>query len=225
MMMDSAVGSGDNGPHPLGRTAVEGDGPLGAGTATQLIRDELLQRGRLLQAAALDLPGPVAELIVAVEQCLRRGGKLMFCGNGGSAADAQHLAAEYVVRFRRNRSGWAALALTTDTSVLTAGGNDLGFQQVFARQVQALGRPEDLLILHSTSGNSPNLLEAAHAARAGGIPSVALLAGDGGKLRGQVDLAIVMPTDDTAMAQELHLAVGHLVCQEVECRLSEGAGE
>ncbi|MEX2526378.1 MAG: SIS domain-containing protein [Gemmatimonadota bacterium] len=224
-MTDSKSGRSDGGPQSPKMGPMDGEGPAGEDRTAKLIGEGLLQRGELFRQAATELPDLVVDLINAVEQCLRKGGKLMFCGNGGSAADAQHLAAEYVVRFRRNRPGWAALALTTDTSVLTAAGNDLGFQQVFARQVQALGRPEDLLILHSTSGNSTNLLEAADAARAGGIVTAALLAGSGGELRGRVDLAVVMPTDDTAMAQELHLAVGHLVCQEVEHRLSEGPWE
>lgn len=224
-MTESKVGKSEGVPHSPGLDASEAEEAAGVGATARLVREGLMKREELLRKAATELPDPVADLINAVEQCLLRGGKLMFCGNGGSAADAQHLAAEYVVRFRRDRPGWAALALTTDTSVLTAGGNDLGFQQIFARQVRALGRPEDLLILHSTSGNSPNLLEAADAARAGGIASAALLAGSGGELRGRVDLAVVMPTHDTAMAQELHLAVGHLVCQEVEHRLSKGAAE
>ncbi len=147
------------------------------------------------------------------------GGKLMFCGNGGSAADAQHLATEYVVRFRREGRALPAIALTTDTSLLTAAANDMGFAEIFARQVEALGRPGDLLFLHSTSGNSPNLLQAAHSAKDGGVRTIALLARGGGALRELVDRALVLPVDDGAHAQELQLAIGHAVCDEIERRL------
>lgn len=161
----------------------------------------------------------LAELLSDVLVTLESGGKLMFCGNGGSAADAQHLATEYVVRFRRNGRALPALALTTDTSLLTAAANDLGFEQVFARQVEALGRPGDLLIIHSTSGNSPNLIEAARAAQRTGVRTDALLARGGGLLRDVVDRAIVLPLDDGAHAQELQLAIGHAVCDEIDARL------
>jgi D-sedoheptulose 7-phosphate isomerase len=155
----------------------------------------------------------VAELVV---QTLERGGKLMFCGNGGSAADAQHLATEYVVRFRRDRRSLAAIALTTDTSLLTAASNDYGFDHVFARQVQALGRGGDILFLHSTTGDSRNLIEAARAAHDAGITTIALLARGGGALRYYVDRSIIVPTDTGAHAQELHLAIGHVICDQVE---------
>jgi D-sedoheptulose 7-phosphate isomerase len=160
----------------------------------------------------------VAALVIGA---LREGRSLFFCGNGGSAADAQHLAAEYVVRFRRERRPLAAFALTTDGSVLTAGGNDLGFASVFARQVEALGRPGDVLFLHSTSGESENLLMAADAARTRGLLTVALLARGGGRLKARVDRALVVPTDVTAHAQELHLAMGHVICELVDRALAE----
>ena len=158
-----------------------------------------------------------------VVEVLRGDGKIMFCGNGGSAADAQHLAAEYVVRFRRNRRPLAAMALTTDTSVLTATSNDFGFEHAFERQVRALGRSGDLLFLHSTSGESENLMHAARACREVGVTSVALLAKGGGRLLAEVDQAIVVPTDDTARAQELHLAIGHIVCDLTDRAFAEEA--
>lgn len=158
----------------------------------------------------------IADVADRTIHTLTAGGKLMFCGNGGSAADAQHLATEYVVRFGADRPALPAIALTTDTSLLTAAANDFGFDRVFARQVEALGRTGDLLFLHSTSGRSANLLEAARAARAAGVQTVALLAGDGGPLRTLVDVAIVVPTGNGAHAQELHLAIGHAVCAQVE---------
>lgn len=162
----------------------------------------------------------VAGIAAAVARSLVDGGKILFCGNGGSAADAQHLAAEYVVRFRETRPALAAIALTTDTSILTAAGNDLGFDRIFARQVEALGRPGDLLILHSTSGESENLVAAARAAKALGLGTIALSAKGGGRLSVEVDRCLVIPTDVTARAQEVQLAVGHLVCDMVERALS-----
>jgi D-sedoheptulose 7-phosphate isomerase len=154
-----------------------------------------------------------------VRDTVRRGGTLFFCGNGGSAADAQHMATEYVVRYMRNRRAYPAIALTTDTSLLTAAGNDLGFDQVFSRQVEALARPGDLLIIHSTSGNSPNVLEAAKAARAKGVTVLALSARDGGALRALADHNVIVPTDRTDRAQEIHLCVQHLICDDVEAEL------
>ncbi len=157
-----------------------------------------------------------AEMIAAT---VRRQGTLFFCGNGGSAADAQHLATEYVVRYARNRRAYPAVALTTDTSLLTAAANDLGFDEVFARQIDALARPGDLLVIHSTSGNSPNVLRAAEAARAKRIETLAFTARDGGALRALVDHAVVVPTDRTDRAQEIHLCLGHLICERVEQEL------
>jgi D-sedoheptulose 7-phosphate isomerase len=154
-----------------------------------------------------------------VRETVRRGGTLYFCGNGGSAADAQHLATEYVVRYMRDRRAYPAVALTTDSSLLTAAGNDLGFEEIFARQVDALARPGDLLVIHSTSGNSPNVLRAAEAARARGVAVLAFSARDGGALRALADHSIVVPTARTDRAQELHLCIEHLICELVEDEL------
>ena len=153
---------------------------------------------------------------------LRAGGTLYFCGNGGSAADAQHLATEYVVRYGATRRPLAAVALTTDTSLLTAAGNDFGFEQIFSRQVEALCRPADLLVLHSTSGRSPNLLAAARAARAKGMATVAFT-GWGGALATEVDEAVIVPSSETSLIQVLHLALEHLVVELVEAALVESA--
>ena len=149
-------------------------------------------------------------------ETLRRGGTLFFAGNGGSAADAQHLATEYVVRFREPRRPFAAVALTTDSSLLTAAANDLGFEQVFARQLEAIGRSGDLLSLHSTSGESANLLAAARAAKAGGMAVVAFLGRGGGALRLLADEAVVVPSDTVSRIQEIHLALEHLIVEVVE---------
>ena len=176
----------------------------------------------LASLVARDMAGDVAEIAELTAGALERGGKLMFCGNGGSAADAQHLATEYVVRFRTDRGPLAALALTTDTSLLTAAANDYGFEHVFARQVEALGRPGDVLFLHSTSGESPNLLRAAAAAKARGVVTVGMLARGGGALAGVVDHALVLPTVEGARAQELHLVIGHIICEVAEGRLNAG---
>lgn len=171
------------------------------------------------ERAASDLGPDLERAYTMVRDTVGRGGTLFFCGNGGSAADAQHLATEYVVRYMRNRRAIPAVALTTDTSLLTAAGNDLGFDQVFARQVEALARPGDLLVIHTTSGNSPNLLRAAEAARAKGIEVLAFSARDGGKIRELATHTIVIPTDRTDRAQELQLCVEHVICDLVEAAL------
>ena len=164
--------------------------------------------------------GPeLVEAQAMVRAAVSRGGTLFFCGNGGSAADAQHLATEYVVRYMRSRRAYPAVALTTDSSLLTAAGNDLGFEQVFARQVDALAKPGDLLIIHSTSGNSPNVLRAAEVARSKEVKVLAFSARDGGELRALADLSVIIPTDRTDRAQELHLCIEHLICELVEHEL------
>lgn len=188
---------------------------------TAHVQQHLLGLADAAGRAAESVSREVAAIADLVEQTLRADGKLLFCGNGGSAADAQHLATEYVVRFRRNRRALAAIALTTDTSLLTAAANDLGFDEIFARQVRALGRPGDVLFLHSTSGESENLLRAADEARTLDVVTVAMLARGGGRLRERVDHAIVLPTDVGAHAQELHLALGHAVCDIVEQSFAE----
>lgn len=189
--------------------------------ASDAVSTHLTGLARAAAHAAAELSdsiGDIADLVVAA---LERGNKLLFCGNGGSAADAQHLATEYVVRFRRDRRPMPALALTTDTSLLTAAANDLGFEHVFARQVQALGGRGDILFLHSTSGDSENLIAAALAAREVGVVTVGMLARGGGRLREHVDHAIVLPTGDGAHAQELHLAIGHAICGIVDARADD----
>ncbi len=180
------------------------------------LTDPLGELADLARAVADSCGAEVAAYADSAVRTLAGGGKLLFCGNGGSAADAQHLAAEYVVRMSRNRRALAAVALTTDTSVLTACANDRGYEEVFARQVEALGRPGDLLVLHSTSGNSSNLIRAARAAAAAGVRTVGVLAMGGGRLRPQVDIAIVLPTGSVSRAQEVQLAIGHIVCRHVE---------
>jgi D-sedoheptulose 7-phosphate isomerase len=170
-------------------------------------------------ATTAALEAEMARAANMVRETVSAGRTLFFCGNGGSAADAQHLATEYVVRYMRARRPVAAIALTTDTSLLTAAANDLGFEQVFARQVEALARPGDLLIIHSTSGDSPNVLRAAESARRAGARVLAFSARSGGALRALADLAIVVPTQRTDRAQELHLCIEHAICELIEQEL------
>ncbi len=155
---------------------------------------------------------------------LARGGKILFCGNGGSAADAQHLAAEFVNRFELERPPLPALALTTDSSILTAIGNDYGFDQVFAKQVQALARPGDVVVGISTSGNSPDVLAALRAAREKGCVTMGL-AGKNGAIVTACDLALLVPHERTALIQEVHIAIGHLLCKLTDHYLFEAVME
>jgi D-sedoheptulose 7-phosphate isomerase len=170
--------------------------------------------------AAKALAPRVAALASRYAEVLRGGGTIYFCGNGGSAADAQHIAAEYVVRYSGTRRAFAAVALTTDTSVLTAAGNDFGFERIFARQVEALCRPGDLLVLHSTSGRSANLLAAARAARDRRVSTVAFLGQGGGPLADLVDETILVPAAETGPIQVLQLSLEHLIAELVEAALA-----
>jgi D-sedoheptulose 7-phosphate isomerase len=158
----------------------------------------------------------ICEIGTLAAHRLQVGGKIMFCGNGGSASDSQHIAAELTGRFIKDRRPLAAIALTTDTSALTSVANDYAFEEVFARQVIALGRPGDLLIGISTSGNSKNIMRAVEEANAIGITSVGLLGRDGGQLRALCDYAIVVPSDVTARIQECHIMIGHTLCGLIE---------
>ncbi|MGH7719779.1 MAG: D-sedoheptulose-7-phosphate isomerase [Gemmatimonadaceae bacterium] len=186
---------------------------------SERVTDALRELAATATRAADALEHDIAAALDLVQRTVRSGGTLFFCGNGGSAADAQHVATEYVVRYVRDRRPYPAVALTTDTSLLTAAANDLGFEHVFARQVEALARAGDLLVIHSTSGNSPNVLRAAAAARAKGVAVLALLARDGGRLRALADRAVVVPTDRTDRAQEVHMCIEHLICERVEREL------
>ncbi len=171
---------------------------------------------RVTQATLVALADPLRDLIAALGQCLAAGGKIMVFGNGGSAADAQHIAAELVVRYVGDRPALAALALTTDTSILTAAGNDLGFEQIFARQIAALGRPGDFALALSTSGRSINILKALEVSKKIGLVTAAFSGRDGGALVGQVDHLLIVPSDITARIQEMHILLGHLVCAGIE---------
>ena len=170
--------------------------------------------------APLELP--LARIAADAVRVLQGGGRLFFCGNGGSAADAQHLAAELVGRFVDDRRALRAIALTTDTSALTCIGNDFGFDHIFARQLEGMASAGDLVFLITTSGNSRNLMLAAEAARSLGVRSVGLLGKGGGKLGGLVDDAIVVPGNETARIQEAHIFLGHALCALIESGLGLG---
>jgi D-sedoheptulose 7-phosphate isomerase len=158
----------------------------------------------------------IVEGAMMLTECLESGGKLLFFGNGGSAADAQHLAAEFVGRFVKERRALPAIAFNTDTSILTAVGNDYGFDRVFSRQMEAFGQPGDVAIGITTSGNSPNVLLAFKEAAQLGVKTIGLAGKDGGQLARCVDLPIVVPASNTARIQECHIAIGHLFCELVE---------
>lgn len=162
----------------------------------------------------------IAAMAGAMTQALRAGGKILLAGNGGSAGDAQHIAAEIVGRYKRERKGWAAIALTTDTSALTAIANDYGYEQVFARQIEGLGRKGDVFVGLTTSGQSPNILAALKTARAQGLVTVGFTGPKGASLASLCDHLLVAPTDDTPVVQQIHLAAGHAICDAVEQALA-----
>lgn len=165
------------------------------------------------------LEAVVGEAVALAAKTLYAGGKVLLCGNGGSAADSQHIAAELVGRFSTERVPLAGLALTTDTSILTAVGNDYSYDQIFARQVRAWGRPGDCLVGLSTSGNSPNVLEAFGVAKSLGLSTIALTGGEGGRIKGLADVEIVVPSRMTSRIQEAHIFIGHVLCEGIEYAL------
>lgn len=170
----------------------------------------------VMEAVERDLAPAILEVADLLIDAFRRGGKLLVMGNGGSAADAQHLAAEIVGRFRMERKALPAIALSTDTSILTAVGNDYGFESVFRRQVEALAGEGDVVVGISTSGSSPNVLEALRRAREMGCRTVGLLGRDGGAIRGVTDLDLTVPGSDTPRIQEAHITIIHILCELVE---------
>jgi len=184
----------------------------------EIIQNHLQESARTKERMIESCTKEVIRAVATICSCFNQGGKLLIFGNGGSAADAQHIAAEFVVRLTHNlkRPGLPALALTTDTSLLTAAGNDIGFEQVFARQVEALGRENDVLLAISTSGNSANILRAVHMARNKKMRIIGLTGGTGGSLKSLCDLTILIPSSNVQHIQEGHIATGHLLCELVE---------
>ena len=189
-------------------------------TPAEQVRAGLTELAALATRVAEQQADAIATLADVYTSALRAGGTLLFAGNGGSAADAQHIATEYVVRYSHNRRPLPAIALTTDTSLLTAGANDLGFDEIFARQIEALARAGDVLVLHSTSGESPNVVRAAQTAKVKGVTVVAFLGKSGGALKDLADHSLVVPSDETSHIQELHLALEHIICGMVERALA-----
>ena len=163
----------------------------------------------------------LVRIVEAISEALRNGKKVLTFGNGGSAADSQHIAAELMGRFRRERRALPAIALTTDTSILTAIGNDYGFEEVFARQVEALGQPGDVALAISTSGNSPNVLTAVQKAREIGMRTIGFTGQQGGRLKDAVDLCFRAPSPSTPRIQEVHITVAHAICEVIEADLSQ----
>jgi D-sedoheptulose 7-phosphate isomerase len=189
---------------------------------TAWISQRLSESGELKKRLATEQAENIAQASQAMVVALTRGGKVLLFGNGGSAADAQHIAAEFVGRFALEREPLSAIALTTDTSALTAIGNDYGFDQVFARQVGALGRAGDVVVAISTSGRSANVLSGVKAARERGLITIGLTGGDGGMLGRMVDIPIIVPSPSTARVQECHITIGHILCELVEAGVCGG---
>jgi D-sedoheptulose 7-phosphate isomerase len=185
------------------------------------IRRQLEESARVKQSFSGELIGRIAQFAEKSAAALRDGGKLVFFGNGGSAADALHLAAELVVRLRMERPGLAALALTTNPSVLTAAGNDYGFERIFSRQIESLVAKQDILVALSTSGNSSNIIRGVEAGRTRGAYLVAFTGETGGQLSGKVDLLLNVPSSDAQRIQECHITIGHIACGVIE-RLASG---
>jgi D-sedoheptulose 7-phosphate isomerase len=177
---------------------------------------ELEDHATVLAKTRATLGEPFRKMLQIWVTAIESGNKILFFGNGGSAADAQHLAAELVIRFIEDRKPIAAIALNTDTSALTAGANDLGFEQIFARQIEALGRPGDVAVGISTSGTSPNIVAALKMARQKGLIATALTGRDGGQMPGLTDVALIIPAQSTRRIQEMHITLGHMLCGALE---------
>jgi D-sedoheptulose 7-phosphate isomerase len=186
---------------------------------TDLIRSSLNESAALLQRVAAEMAPQIAEVAERAVACLQAGGMIALCGNGGSASQAQHLAGEFVGRFRRERPAYAALALNTDTAILTAIGNDYGYEEVFRRQVEGLLGPGDMLIALSTSGNAENIIRAVEEAKRRGVITVGFTAEGGGRLAEIADLCLRIPHHQTSTVQESHLAIGHVICDLVEATM------
>lgn len=185
-------------------------------TATTLLQSSLEEHLQVVKATLNSQIGEIERTGLLLRKTLQRGHKVLLCGNGGSAADAQHIAAELVGRYEVKRRAWPAIALTTDTSALTAISNDYGYEEVFARQVEALAAANDVLVALSTSGTSANVLKAVKKARALGCKTIALTGAGGEPLASLCDLAVVVPAARTARVQECHIIIGHLWCELID---------
>ena len=191
----------------------------------KIVIKELEESASIKRVMAQSLSDTIAEAAQIILNAYRAGKKVLLIGNGGSAADAQHIAAELAGRFKLERAGLPAIALTTNTSTLTAVANDYGYDRVFSRQLEALANDKDVLIAITTSGTSPNILKAAEMAHSKGVTVIGLTGATGGKLKDMADLTIMVPSDDTARIQEAHITIGHIICHLVEKGLfSESSG-
>ena len=186
-----------------------------------LIQKEIQASMELKERVKNELAEKIIEVAKALAECINNGGKILLCGNGGSAADAQHFAGELVVRLTSDytRTALPAITLSSDNFILTACANDFGFEQVFSRQIEALGKPEDVLVCISTSGNSPNLIRAAQKAKEKKMKTVGLLGGDGGELKKFSDLSLIVPSHATPRIQETHVFICHILCELIEKEL------
>lgn len=182
-------------------------------------KSEFAEHHAVARVTEAALQPAFAALLTACVACIRGGGKIMLFGNGGSAGDAQHLATELTIRYKTNRAPIAAIALTTDTSTITAAGNDIGFDRIFARQIEALGRPGDIALAISTSGKSPNIILALKQAKAMGLVTAALGGKGGGDMVGLADHLLIVPSDTTARIQEMHITLGQMLCGALEVEL------
>jgi D-sedoheptulose 7-phosphate isomerase len=185
-------------------------------TDSNIIRSNIAKHIQTIELVQGTLTESIAQVSEVLVQSLAQGGTIFWCGNGGSAADSQHLAAELVGRFKKNRRALRSIALSTDTSVMTCVANDYSYEDIFSRQVEALGRPSDVLIGISTSGSSENVLSAFKTGKSMGLTTVALLGKDGGAARVMVDHALVIPSETTARIQEAHILIGHILCELIE---------
>ncbi|WP_169940042.1 D-sedoheptulose 7-phosphate isomerase [Campylobacter sp. RM15925] len=181
----------------------------------EMIKKELEEHKKTAEAI-FGLQDEIKKACEMAASTLKNGGKILLCGNGGSAGDAQHIAAELSGRYKKERAGLAGIALTTDTSALTAIGNDYGYEFVFSRQLEAIGRSGDLLIAISTSGNSPNVIKALKTANDMGVRTLGLSGKDGGAMNGLCELNLIMPSSDTPRIQEMHILIGHTICQAID---------
>ena len=180
------------------------------------VKQFLKTSGDLKYQVAETLSEKILYAAYSIRDCISTGGKLILMGNGGSAADSQHIAAELIGRFKKERKAIPALALTVDSSSLTALGNDYGFESIFSRQIEALANPNDAIIGISTSGNSKNIIRALNLARDIGAKTIGLMGNNGGSMKDCVDIGIIVPSSDTARIQEVHITIGHIICEIIE---------
>ena len=191
------------------------------GMIHDLVSQRLAETAQLLEATRSQAAA-IRAAAAAIVTCYQQGGKLLLCGNGGSAADAQHIAGELTGRFLRERAAWPAIALHTNTSILTAIANDYGADWVFSRQVEALGKPGDVLLAISTSGKSRNCIEAMKQAKKQGLTVISLVGGEGGEMKALSDICVHIPSAVTPRVQEAHITVAHVICELVENALTDG---